>query len=202
MVSILRYSAFVRCIAPHAKLCRSTCSPSSPFSQMNVDAGIVSCGLSALTIGPDTDASVDTKSVSWGIATKLGAHETQDGATAHNLCDHRWRWFAGAPREWRRQFEAMVQRRLHRYLWEHWKHNGIPPITEDTPIEDADELLDAREAVSDALWDGNLAELKQRAVDLRSAGEEECRKKCTAPPTNLRLTSRRSTLTCGYPLPD
>jgi len=85
-----------------------------------------------------------------------------------------------------------VQRRLHLHLWEHWKRTGITPITEDTPIEDADELVDAREVVTDALWmdRGSLAELKQRAVDLRNAGEAECRKKCAAPPTNLRRAYR------------
>ena len=168
------------------------------MSDGEIDVIVSRCDDSPLSIIPRTE------SVSWGIATKLGANETHDSDTAYALCYHRWRWFAGAPREWRCQFDAMVQRRLHRHLWEHWQQNGIPPITEDTPIEDADELIDARETVTDALWlnSGNLAELKQRAVDLRSAGEEECRKKCTAPPTNLRLTSRRSTLTCGYPLPD
>jgi hypothetical protein len=175
---------------------------------MNVDtAGLgASSGSSALITGPNESA--DT--ISWGIATKLGASEMDDGATAYNLCEHRWRWFGGAPREWRGQFEAMVQRRLHRHLWEHWKRTGITPITEDTPIEDADELVDAREVVTDALWmdRGSLAELKQRAVDLRNAGEAECRKKCAAPPTNLRRTSRSHLLalsahTRGYlSLPD
>ena len=107
---------------------------------MNVDtAGLgVSTGSPALIT--NERASAETISVSWGIATKLGASETGDGATAYNLCEHRWRWFGGAPREWRGQFEAMVQRRLQLHLWEHWKRNNIPPITEDTPIEDADEL--------------------------------------------------------------
>ena len=150
---------------------------------MNDAAGIVSCGFSAPIIGSGTDESVGTESVSWGIATKLGASETHDSTTAHNLCYHRWRWFAGAPREERGRFEAMVQERLYQHLWEYWERTGTAPVTEDTPYEEADELIDARDTVHDALWDdrGSLAELKQRAVDLRNAGEAECRKKCAAP---------------------
>ena len=150
---------------------------------MNAEgAGSLGCDDAPLVVSA-TNESVGTESVSWGIATKLGASETHDSAIAHNLCYHRWRWFAGAPREERHQFEAKVQERLHQHLWEYWERTGIAPITEDTPYEEADELIDARETVSDALWDdrGSLAELKQRAVDLRNAGEAECRKKCAAP---------------------
>ena len=100
---------------------------------MNDAAGIVSCGFSAPIIGSGTDESVGTESVSWGIATKLGASETHDSTTAHNLCYHRWRWFAGAPREERGRFEAMVQERLYQHLWEYWERTGIAPVTEDTP---------------------------------------------------------------------
>ena len=147
------------------------------MSDGEIDVIVSRCDDSPLSIIPRTE------SVSWGIATKLGANETHDSDTAYALCYHRWRWFAGAPREWRRQFESMVQGRLHRHLWEYWERNGITPITADTPWEEADELIDARETVSDALWHdgGKLVELKQRAVDLRNAGEAECRKKCAAP---------------------
>jgi hypothetical protein len=77
-------------------------------ARMNVDtAGLgVSTGSPALIT--NERASAETISVSWGIATKLGASETGDGATAYNLCEHRWRWFGGAPREWRGQFEKAL----------------------------------------------------------------------------------------------
>ena len=134
--------------------------------------------------------AIGAESMSWGIATKLGASATEDSARARALCDHRWRWFAGAPRERREQFEALVQLRLHENLWEHWKRKGMTPITGDTPWEEAGPLIDAREEAMNALFEdrGSLAALKRRVVELRNAGEDGCREKCAAPSPSSRRT--------------
>ena len=128
--------------------------------------------------------AVGAESMSWSIATKLGASATEDSDRAYVLCDHRWRWFAGAPREWREKFERLVQERLHENLWEYWKRKGMTPITEDTPWEEAGPLYDPKDQAFNALFEdrGSLAALKRRVVELRNLGEDGCREKCAAPP--------------------
>ena len=39
-------------------------------------------------------AAVGAESMSWAIATKLGASATEDSDRAYVLCDHRWRWLS------------------------------------------------------------------------------------------------------------
>ena len=133
-------------------------------------------------------AAVGAESMSWAIATKLGASTAEDSDRAYVLCDHRWRWFAGAPREWREQFERLVQERLHENLWEYWKRKGMTPITENTPWEEAGPLYDPKSEAFNALFEdrGSLAALKERVVELRNLGEDGCREKCAAPPSSRR----------------
>ena len=38
--------------------------------------------------------AVGAESMSWAIATKLGASTAEDSDRAYVLCDHRWRWLS------------------------------------------------------------------------------------------------------------
>ena len=124
----------------------------------------------------------------WAIASKLGANKAddyRDQAARHQvtLTNHRWRWFASRPREWREELEVIVNLTLLQHLEEH------------SPGADEDTVQRLKDAVHDALWQdrGSLAVLKERAVHLHNAGEDECRKKCAARTLHHRLTSHRLT---------
>ena len=54
----------------------------------------------------------DGTSCTWGIAMKLGANKALDALECCHLAGHRWAWFAGGARSWRRDFEFHVQNKL------------------------------------------------------------------------------------------
>tara|TARA_B100000780_G_C20967025_1_gene386062 strand:+ start:204 stop:656 length:453 start_codon:yes stop_codon:yes gene_type:complete len=127
--------------------------------------------LASTTVGDD-----DGTSCTWGIAVKLGANEALDALECCHLAGHRWAWFAGGARSWRRDFEFDVQNKLAEHMNTH------------QPDAEEEVVTNALEEVSNALWmhRGNLAYLKKRAEHHRNAGLEECRQKCAAAaPTNL-----------------
>ena len=131
-----------------------------------------------------TAGGSDGTSCTWGIAMKLGANEAFDALECCHLAGHRWAWFAGGARSWRRDFEFHVQNKLAEHLNTH------------QPDADDEVVTNALEEVSNALWmrRGNLAHLKKRAKKTASGEVRAIR----AISGEFRAISGRSQGSSGY----